>query len=192
MNHSPHVSSGNANAAFGLAPAAPIPSVNPKVINAIRQNTQFGAIKAIVGSRHAFVKKSKVKRQVPGVVKKDGKPNEIEFDHEELYHREVMNLAPYAHELSALGMLRWIELGGDLSADTEEELLAKIHAKYGSNVQMKKAGRIVLYCAESKCEVNVPRVVNSQDANGNWFAESKLVAEIALLSDREPNADQVA
>ena len=110
----------------------------------------------------------------------------------ELYHREVMNLAPYAHELSALGMLRWIELGGDLSADTEEELLAKIHAKYGSNVQMKKAGRIVLYCAESKCEVNVPRVVNSQDANGNWFAESKLVAEIALLSDREPNAEQDA
>jgi hypothetical protein len=158
---------------FGIAPAPTTPQADPEAINALRNLTVFGAIKAVIGSSHPF--RRKVREAVPvvgGKADKDGKPREIVIERDETFFRVVRS----AHQFPA-HQRRWICLGTELAADTEEDLLALIYATHGSPEAMRRAGKRLVYCAELLVEVDI------HDSEGGRPIVRR---EQALVSDREP------
>ena len=152
-----------------IQPAENRPAIDAQSLNLIRQHTAFGAVKAVIGSEHAFVKK--VKKKFPVTNAKKDQAKEIEVDFDEKIFRQVRSLHHFSHFPH-----RWISLDGRFEAATEDELLAKIHAVHGGPIAMSKAGLRVIYCAESTIELEVHTTKNG---------EPVIVSEIALMSDRE-------
>jgi hypothetical protein len=150
--------------------AAAQPQVDASTVNEIFARTTFGAIKAVVGSQHAFRRKAKKKVVIASA--KDGKKSEVEVDIEETFFRTVYSI--HQHRSAPQ---KWIALGTDLTAPTEDELLGLIYATHGGPDAMRKAGKRIVYCAETSVEI---------DVHTSEGGELVIRREVALLSDREP------
>lgn len=155
---------------FAIPPAQPQPQIDATTHNEIFARTTFGAIKAVVGSQHAFRRKGKKKITINSA--KDGKKSEVEIDTEELFSRTVYSIHQHRHV-----PLKWIALGTDLTAASEDELVGIIYATHGGPEVMRKAGKRIVYCAETTSEVDI------YTSEGG---EPVIRREVALLSDREP------
>lgn len=157
---------------LNVQPAATQPAIDPTTANEIFARTVFGAIKAVIGSKHAFAKKVKQKVVVTNAKGKDGKPLEVEVDKTEVFYREVRSIFQHAHIPQ-----RWLTLDGAIVAESESELLSKIYAVHGGPEQMRKDAKRVIYCAELLSEVDVHTSIAGEPA---------IVRETCLVSDREP------
>lgn len=154
---------------FAIPQAPTTPQADPEAINHIRARTSFGCLKAVVGSAHAF--QEKVKRKIP-VVTKDGKSKDIEVEEVQVFHRTVRSI----HQYAAMPK-KWICLSCNITADSEDDILAAHYAVHGGPQAMSKAGLRHVYCAETQVEV---------DVHTSHGGQPVIRREIALLSDREP------
>ena len=157
---------------LAVQPPPITPQADASALQEIFSRTAFGAVKAVIGSEHGFIRVVEKKIQVTNVKDKDGKPKEVTLKQDEFYQRPVRSL----HQFGVYPR-KWIALGEDLEAETEEELLALIYAKHGSPDAMRKSAKRVVYCAETLTEV---------DVYGMKDGKPIITREIALVSDREP------
>ena len=154
---------------LGLAPPVGRPQIDADTSNQILRATAFGAVKAVVGSSHLFEVEKTEKKTIKQA---DGKTKDYDVKTKSTTMRAVRDL--HAH---AMHPVQWVALGTTLIADTEQDLLTLIYAQFGGPEAMRKAGKRVVYCAETLEEIEL-HVVK--------LGEVAIVKEKTLLSDRHP------